>query len=131
MHDCCIRVVHNRVTALLEYLDLLAVFPGAYVDNPVCDYSSRVRISIFAMQNTISYSSQTPFFLLFALASYFSKKLLAKIGAALIPCDRGPRGYVNAIGAGLGRINHFVRTYRPRPESCSEVAQELTMQAGT
>jgi len=26
MHDCCIRVIHNMVTALLEYLDLLAVF---------------------------------------------------------------------------------------------------------
>ena len=31
MHDCCIRVIHNMVTALLEYLDLLAVFPEAYV----------------------------------------------------------------------------------------------------
>ena len=30
MHDCCIRVIHNMVTALLEYLDLLAVFPEAY-----------------------------------------------------------------------------------------------------
>ena len=26
MHDCCIRVIHNMVIALLEYLDLLAVF---------------------------------------------------------------------------------------------------------
>ena len=26
------RVIHNMVTALLEYLDLLAVFPDAYVD---------------------------------------------------------------------------------------------------
>ena len=32
MHDCCIRVIHNMVTALLEYLDLLAVFPEARVD---------------------------------------------------------------------------------------------------
>jgi len=32
MHDCCIRVIHNMVTALLEYLNLLAVFPEAYVD---------------------------------------------------------------------------------------------------
>jgi len=32
MYDCCIRVIHNIVTALLEYLDLLAVFPEAYVD---------------------------------------------------------------------------------------------------
>ena len=31
MHDCCIRVIHNMVTALLEYLDILAVFPEAYV----------------------------------------------------------------------------------------------------
>jgi len=31
MHDCCIRVIHNMVTALLEYLDLIAVFPVAYV----------------------------------------------------------------------------------------------------
>ena len=31
MHDCCIKVIHNIVTALLEYLDLLAVFPEAYV----------------------------------------------------------------------------------------------------
>ena len=33
MHDCCIRVIHNMVTALLEYLDLLAVFPEAYYVN--------------------------------------------------------------------------------------------------
>jgi len=26
MHDCYIRVFHNMVTTLLEYLDLLAVF---------------------------------------------------------------------------------------------------------
>jgi len=26
MHDCFIRVIYNMVTALLEYLDLLAVF---------------------------------------------------------------------------------------------------------
>jgi len=32
MCDCCIRVIHNIVTAILEYLDLLAVFPEAYVD---------------------------------------------------------------------------------------------------
>ena len=32
MHDCSIRVIHNIVTALLEYLDLLAVFSKAYVD---------------------------------------------------------------------------------------------------
>jgi len=32
MHEWCIRVLHNIVTALLEYLDLLAVFPEAYVD---------------------------------------------------------------------------------------------------
>ena len=32
MYDCCIRVIHNMVTALLEYLDLLAVFPKTYVD---------------------------------------------------------------------------------------------------
>ena len=32
MHDCCIRVIHNMVTALLEYLDLLTVFPEAHVD---------------------------------------------------------------------------------------------------
>ena len=31
MHDCCIRVIQNLVTALLEYLDLLAVFPEANV----------------------------------------------------------------------------------------------------
>ena len=29
MHDCCIRVIHNMVTALLEYLNLLAVYPKA------------------------------------------------------------------------------------------------------
>ena len=39
MDDCCIRVIHNMVTALLEYLNLLAV-------NPVCDYSSRVSPSL-------------------------------------------------------------------------------------
>ena len=32
MHDCCIRVIHNMVTALLDYLDLLAIFPESYVD---------------------------------------------------------------------------------------------------
>ena len=32
MQDCCIRVIYNMVTALLEYLDLLAVFPEVYVD---------------------------------------------------------------------------------------------------
>jgi len=32
MHDCCIRVIHNMVTALLEYLDLFVVFPEAYID---------------------------------------------------------------------------------------------------
>ena len=30
IHDCCIRAIHNmQVTALLVYLDLLAVFPEA------------------------------------------------------------------------------------------------------
>ena len=32
MHDCCIRVIHNMMTALLEYLNLIAVFPEAYID---------------------------------------------------------------------------------------------------
>ena len=32
MHDCCIRVIHNMVTVLLEHLDILAGFPEAYVD---------------------------------------------------------------------------------------------------
>ena len=32
MHDCSIRVIHYMVTALLDYLDLLAVFPVAHVD---------------------------------------------------------------------------------------------------
>jgi len=32
MHDCCIRVIYNMVTALLEYLDLLVVFPEEHVD---------------------------------------------------------------------------------------------------
>ena len=32
MHDCCIRVIHNMVTALLEYLDLVAIFLEANVD---------------------------------------------------------------------------------------------------
>ena len=32
MHDYCIRVIHYTVTTLLEYLDLLGVFPEAYVD---------------------------------------------------------------------------------------------------
>ena len=32
MHDCCIRVIHNLATSLLEYLNLLAVFPEACVD---------------------------------------------------------------------------------------------------
>jgi len=56
MHDCCIRVIHNGVTALLEYLDLLAVFPEAYVDLILF-----VTILVdFAMQKRLSYSSQTP-----------------------------------------------------------------------
>ena len=58
--------------------------------NSVCDYASRSSIFIFAMQNRLSYSSQTPIFPNFylrifpefcslLLASYFSKKkLLAK-----------------------------------------------------
>ena len=49
MHDCCIRVIHrgNMVTALLEYLKLLAVFPEANVELilHVCDYSSIVSPS--------------------------------------------------------------------------------------
>ena len=32
MYDYFIRVIHNMMIALLEYLDLLAVFPEAYVD---------------------------------------------------------------------------------------------------
>ena len=32
IHNCCIKVIHNMVTALLEYLNLIAVFPEAYVD---------------------------------------------------------------------------------------------------
>jgi len=32
LRDWCIKVIHNMVTALLEYLDLLAVFPEAHVD---------------------------------------------------------------------------------------------------
>jgi len=32
MHDCCIRVIHNMVTALLEYLELLSVFQKYNVD---------------------------------------------------------------------------------------------------
>ena len=44
MHDCCIRVIYSMVTALLEYLDLLAVFPEVHV--AVCDYSSRVSPSL-------------------------------------------------------------------------------------
>ena len=29
--DCCIRVIHNMVTALLKYLDLLAVFSRSII----------------------------------------------------------------------------------------------------
>ena len=32
MYDCSIRVIYNMVTAPLEYLNLLAVIPEAYVD---------------------------------------------------------------------------------------------------
>ena len=32
MHDCCIRIIYNKATALLEYLDLIAVFPEAYFE---------------------------------------------------------------------------------------------------
>ena len=72
------------MTTLLEYLDLLAVFPEVYV--PVL-----TSISIFAMQNRLSYSSQKPIFKNFTnfsrnllLASYFSKKFAGKIGFAVL-----------------------------------------------
>ena len=81
IHDCCIRVIHNMVTALLEHLNLLAVFPEAYF-NLILFVTILVSISNFAMQNKLSYSSQTPIFPEFCsllLASYFSKKkVLAK-----------------------------------------------------
>jgi len=68
-------VIHNMVTALLEYLNLLAVFPEAYLI---------LSISILAMQNKLSYGSQTPIFtnfpyfpriLLFAFSLLFLKKI--------------------------------------------------------
>jgi len=77
MHYCCIRVVHNRVTALSEYLDLLAVFPGADDMLFVTILAEYVSPSLQCKIRLVTVLRH-PFFLLFALASYFSKKLLAK-----------------------------------------------------
>ena len=51
------------VTALLEYLNLSTVFPEAYVD--LILFVTILSISILAMQNRSSYSSQTPIFPIF------------------------------------------------------------------
>jgi len=59
MHDCCIRVIHSMVTALLEYLDLLTVFREAYVDL-ILFVTILVEYHHFCKQNRLSYSSQTP-----------------------------------------------------------------------
>ena len=42
MHDCCIRVIRNMVTALLEFLDLWTVFQKHKYYYAVCHHSSRV-----------------------------------------------------------------------------------------
>jgi len=63
MHDCCIRVIYNRVTSLLEYINLLAVFLWAYV-RKFSWFLFNWSIPIFAMKNTLSYGSQ---------ANHFSK----------------------------------------------------------
>ena len=81
MHDCCIKVIHNMVTALLEHFNLLGVFPKAYV--PVCDYSSRVSPSLQCKIDQVTVLRH-PFFqfftyisgiLLFAFSLLFFKKL--------------------------------------------------------
>ena len=77
------------VTALLEYLDLLAVFPEAYVDLILFVTILIQCLHLFNAKYRLSYSSQTPIFPIYPefcsllLASYFSKKFAGKIGAAL------------------------------------------------
>jgi len=77
IHDCYIRVIHNMMTALLEYLNLPVVFLWAY-------YVELIRsIKVFpSLQCKLQFSgNHFPnfhlYFLNFALcflASYFSKK---------------------------------------------------------
>ena len=80
MYDCCIRVIHNMVTALLEYVSRsFSCFPEVYVE-----------LILFV---TILTVLRHPFFqfftyfsgiLLFAFSLLFSKKIAGKIGAALV-----------------------------------------------
>ena len=55
IHDCCIRVIHNMVTALLEYLNLLSVSKS-------CLWLFFWSISNFAMPNRSIYRFQTTIF---------------------------------------------------------------------
>ena len=86
MHDCCIRVIHNMVTALLEYLDLLAVFPEAHVDLILFVIIVVGYVHLYSSHWDTHFSNFSPIFLevcSLLLASYFSKKFAGKIGAAL------------------------------------------------
>jgi len=93
MHDCFIRVIHNIVTALLEYLDLSDAFPEAYVDlilflTILVEYLHLCNAKLVKLQfSDTHFSNFSPIFLEFCsllLASYFSKKIAGKIGAALV-----------------------------------------------
>jgi len=62
MHDCCIRVLHNIVIALLEYLDLLAVFPEACVDLILFVTNVVEYLHLSNSKKAIRHSSQTTIF---------------------------------------------------------------------
>ena len=92
MHDCCIRVIHNMVTALLEYLDLLAVFQKHnYVDlillvTILVEYlhlcNAKWAKLQFSDTHFSNFSPIFPEFYSLLLASYFSKKFAAKSAQA-------------------------------------------------
>jgi len=70
------------VTALLEYLDLLAVFPIAYVDL-ILFVTILVEYLLLLRHPLFHFSPIFPEFCSLLLASYFSKKFAGKIGTAL------------------------------------------------
>ena len=91
MHDCCIRVIHNLVTALLEYLDLLAFFPEAHVNlilfvtilvEHVHLCNAKWAKLQFSDTHFSNFSPIFPEFYSLLLASYFSKKFAAKSAQA-------------------------------------------------
>ena len=84
MHDCYIRVIYNIVTALLEYLDLLVVFPEAYYIDLILfvtflvDHLWNAKYAKLQFSDT-HFSKFSPIFQNFALlAFYFAKKFASK-----------------------------------------------------